>query len=262
MSMNSDSYAHHDHQHILSHSLPPRTDEKIIIRPMQFSDIPWMAGIAASEYFDSDLNAFLCPRRREYPEDLIRRFHQMIQQRFFNPRTVSFVAVVASHVHRPVGYAQFARFGDDAAAHRLVAAQTSIWRTVQAWYYLARDRVLNCLWPDRSVDREAMRRFNESCQVDAQVYWESSEMKARYGNRWHTQSVVVSKPYQRRGIGKRLMSEVLERAQAEGVVVGLGASTDGEKLYSRLGFELRGRFAMMVGEVAGGIMMWTPKKLQ
>ncbi|KAF5861584.1 hypothetical protein ETB97_012834, partial [Aspergillus alliaceus] len=53
---------------------------------------------------------------------------------------------------------------------------------------------------------------------------------------------------------------VLKRAGEEGVVVGLEASEDGERLYRSLGFELRGRFSMLVADIEeGGVMMWRPK---
>lgn len=107
-----------------------------------------------------------------------------------------------------------------------------------------------------------MRQFDASAQADDRMFWGSDEMKVRYGERWHVQSVVVSSKYQRRGLGRMLMAEVLQRAQEDGVVVGLEASKDGEKLYWSLGFELRGRFFMNLGEVVGGVIMWSPKNLQ
>jgi ribosomal protein S18 acetylase RimI-like enzyme len=107
-----------------------------------------------------------------------------------------------------------------------------------------------------------MRQFDASAEIDERMFWESDEMKARYRERWHVQSVVVSSKYQRRGLGRMLMSEVLRRAQEDGVVVGLEASGDGENLYRSLGFELRGRFSMNLGEVVGGVMMWSPKNVR
>jgi ribosomal protein S18 acetylase RimI-like enzyme len=107
-----------------------------------------------------------------------------------------------------------------------------------------------------------MRVFDAGAMVDDHLFWVSEDMKLKYGNRWHVQSLVVSSEYQRRGLGRMLMSEVLQRAQDEGVVVGLEASPDGEKLYRSLGFELRGRFCFNCADEEGGIMMWSPKVLR
>lgn len=186
----------------------------------------------------------------------------MVQGRYLNPRSIGFVAVSASAPGIPVAYAQFIRLGNDEAARRLVSQQASFWLTVQRWWFSLRAWIENLIWPDRSVDRNAMRAFGASAEVDDRKFWQSDEMKARYQDRWHVQSLVVSSQYQRRGLGRMLMNEVLTRAQADGVVVGLEASEDGEKLYRSLGFELRGRFSMNLGTEVGGVMMWSPKKLQ
>lgn len=235
-----------------------RRDGDFLIRPIQSSDIPILARIATTEYFDSELNSYLCPRRHEYPGHVIRRFIQMITARHLDPRNIGFVAVDATKDTSPVGYAQFIRLGDDEAAIQLIAKQNSIWRVLKTWWFKINAAFVNFFWPDRAVDLKAMSAFMASATHDAQQYWDSPEMKAKYENRWHAQSVVVSSAYQRRGIGRRLMEEVLQRAQSEQVVVGLEASIDGEKLYRRMGFELRGPFSMTLGLSGGGIMMWTP----
>ncbi|CAL5871756.1 uncharacterized protein PFLUO_LOCUS6009 [Penicillium psychrofluorescens] len=240
----------------------PDSTEKLIIRRMTPPDIPTMARISCTEYFDSPLNTFLCPHRHQYPNDCLRRFVQMIRGRSLNPRSIGFVAVSASAPGIPLGYAQFIRLGNDDAAKRLVSAQASLWLSVQRWWNSLCTRIVNLVWPDRSADPDAMRQFDASAGADHRMFWEEGEMKVRYGERWYVQSVVVSSLYQRRGLGRMLMDEVLRRAQEDGVVVGLEASVDGEKLYRRLGFELRGRFSMNLGEVGGGVMMWSPKSVQ
>ncbi|KAJ5618969.1 hypothetical protein N7510_002953 [Penicillium lagena] len=241
---------------------PPDSTEKLIIRRMTPPDIPTMARIACTEYFDSPLNTFLCPHRHQYPNDLLRRFVQMIRGRYLSPRSIGFVAVSASAPGIPLGYAQFIRLGNDDAAKRLVSAQASFWLSVRRWWNSLCTTIENYVWPDRSLDEDAMQQFDASAEIDERTFWGSDEMKARYGERWHVQSVVVSSKCQRRGLGRMLMGEVLRRAQEEGVVVGLEASKDGEKLYQSLGFELRGRFSRNFGEVVGGVMMWSPKNLQ
>lgn len=238
----------------------PHSDGNFLIRRMRYADIPLMATMAATEYFDSDLNAFLCPHRRKYPDHLVRRFKQMMLGRYSNARSIGFVAAKPSSPDTPIAYAQFIRLGNDEAALSLIAQQSSFWCTLQNWWLRIQMSAVNFFWPDRSIDPDAMRRFGEGADHDDQQYWDSFDMKARYGNRWHVQSVVVSSPYQRQGIGRMLMGKVLQRAQDEGVVVGLEASGDGEKLYRKLGFEMRGPFSLIIGPPVGGIMMWTPRK--
>lgn len=237
-------------------------NEKIIIRRMQPADIPFMARMAATEYLHSELNDFIQPWRHQYPDDYIRNFDQLIQKRYFSGRSIGFVAVSSLRPQVPVAYAQFGRLGNDTAARRLMESQRSLWFSLQGWYAAIRMWVVNFLWPSRSLDSEALRKFLASAEHDKWTYWDAPELKERYQNRWQALSVVVSSDYQRRGIGKRLMCEILGRAEEEGVVVGLEASEDGEKLYRSLGFELRGHFSMVIGRPVGGIMMWTPRKLQ
>ncbi|KAJ5168049.1 transferase [Penicillium canariense] len=239
---------------------PSQDDKKFLIRRMQYSDIPFMANIATTEYFESDLNKFLCPHRRQYPDHLRRRFVQMMRARYLDPRSMGFVAVEPSSPRQPVGYAQFTRLGNDEAAQRLITVQSSVWLALCGWWLRIQTSIETFLWPDRSIDRDAMRQFDTFAKRDAQTYWESTEMKATYQNRWHVRSLVVSSSHQRQGIGRALMAEVLQRAQHEEVVVGLEASGDGEKLYRALGFRMRGPFSLVIGPPVGGIMMWTPEK--
>lgn len=237
-------------------------DSNILIRRARYSDIPYMANIAANEYRDSDLNKFLCPYRHQYPDHFIRRFLQIFRARHFDPRSIGFVAVEPSRPHKPVAYMQMTRLGNDEPARQLIAAQDSVWCRLCRWALQIQTSIVNYLRPDRSTDRDAARQFGESTGRDSEKYWGSDEMRAKYGNRWHVRGLVVSSSHQRRGIGQALMAEVLQRAQRENVVVGLEASGDGEKLYRSLGFEMRGPFSMVIGSPVGGCMMWTPKQTQ
>ncbi|KAJ5379995.1 uncharacterized protein N7496_002423 [Penicillium cataractarum] len=239
-----------------------RKGSNILIRPTRYSDIPTMANIAAAVYRDSVYSDFLCPYRHQYPHHFNRRFLQIFQVRHFDPRSIGFVAVESSSPDKPVAYIQLTRLGDDEPARRLIATRDTLWRRLFHWLLQTRMSIVNYLWPDRSTDHDAARQFDESAQRDSEKYWESDEMKAKYGNRWHVKGLVVSSSHQRRGIGQTLMAEAMQRAQQEDVVVGLEASADGEKLYRSLGFEMRGPYSMVVGPPRGGLMMWTPQRMQ
>jgi GNAT superfamily N-acetyltransferase len=113
---------------------------------------------------------------------------------------------------------------------------------------------------DKSVDHERLRAFEAEAGGLEDEYWGVEERV----NRWYTQSCVVKEEWQGKGIGKRLMAEVIARAEAQNVVVGLEASEPGELMYRSVGFELLGRFKKAFGtegiEDAGGVMMYTPVK--
>ncbi|KAF7585649.1 hypothetical protein BBP40_010352, partial [Aspergillus hancockii] len=137
-----------------------------------------MAQIAATAYLHSDLNNFLCPHRFTYRSDYTHRFVQMIRARYFNPRCISFVAVPTSSPNTPIGYAQFIRLGNDAAARHLIASQSSLSLTIQRWYNAAWTWIENLLWSDRSTDYAALRAFEVAAQGDEERFWGSEEMKA------------------------------------------------------------------------------------
>lgn len=112
--------------------------------------------------------------------------------------------------------------------------------------------------PDRSADPEAVKTFSEWCTVDREKHWDSYEERA---DRWHALSVVVLPGWQGRGIGKRLMAEVMRKAERDGVLVGLESSAGGEAFYKRLGFVLLSRFSddAHALEGGGGEMAWYPE---
>ncbi len=94
--------------------------------------------------------------------------------------------------------------------------------------------------------------------MEVKVHWEGRKDRE---NRWHAQSVVVRKEFQGRKAGKRLMAEVIGRAENENVVVGLESSANGEMMYRSVEFELLGRFQGGNGFEgdSGGVMLYTPK---
>lgn len=114
---------------------------------------------------------------------------------------------------------------------------------------------------DKSADADRLRAMEELGSGAEKEYWDRPERR----NRWYAQSCVVAGEWQGRGIGKRLMAEVIARAESEGVVVGLESSEMGERLYRSLGFELLGRFKKVWDEMdenVGGVMMYTPMQMR
>jgi ribosomal protein S18 acetylase RimI-like enzyme len=246
-----------------SNSSTAKSDGPILIRPANFVDVPTMGNVAFEGYAGSPLEKFLTPLRPQYPEDARRGWIQRMILRWFDARTVSFVAYPASSPHEILGYAQFIRLGDDEGGKRHIASRQSWLFRLQGWYYAYKFKVVDYFWPDRSVNADNLKRFESWGKVDDARHWEAYPERH---NRWHVRSIVVNPEWQGRGIGSKLMGEVTRRADEEGVVIGLEASADGEYLYRKVGFEVLDRFfhdGEPVGDPdTGGIMMWRPDKMK
>jgi ribosomal protein S18 acetylase RimI-like enzyme len=239
-------------------------NDRITIRPAKFNDMPKLAFTAVSGYAGSTIEKFLTPLRSQYPEDTLRSWYQRMVLRWVDPRMVSVVACPASSPENVVGYIQFWRVGDDEGAKRQIASRKSAWLLLLSWYYTIKFKIVNFLWPDRSVNLEAEKQFATWNQIDNETHWDPVPERR---NRWHLRSIVVSPEWQGKGVGTMLLKEVLDRARKEGVIVGLEASPDGEHLYRKVGFELLSRFTYKGGSPIaspneGGIMMWKPDKIK
>jgi len=177
---------------------------------------------------------------------------------------VSVVACPASSPEKVVGYAQFSRVGDDEGAKRQIASRKTAWLSILAWYCTIKFKIVDYVWPDRSVNPEAEKQFEAWNQIDDKTHWDPFPERR---NRWHLRSIVVSPEWQGKGVGTLLLKELLDRARKEGVIVGLEASPDGEHLYRKVGFELLSRFyceegSPIVSPNEGGVMMWKPDKIK
>jgi GNAT superfamily N-acetyltransferase len=238
--------------------------QSIMIRRARLRDGPQIGRVAATTYYSTPLTAFLAPRREKYYADYERGFIQRAISRMLVPRNMSFVACPVGDEGRVVGIAQFARLGDDHSAKELIREVGQLKRIllwVLSWLYWVYCKILDwVVGGDKSSNKEGVKMFGEWVKEDGERFWGSHQERA---NRWHAQSVVVLKEWQGKGIGKRLMGEVIKKAERDGVIVGLEASVPGELMYRKLGFELLGRFndgQDYLGEgQAGGVMMWCPK---
>jgi GNAT superfamily N-acetyltransferase len=243
---------------------PNLVQETIIIRPAHLTDGPQIGRIAARTYYSIPLTTFLWPHREKHYADYERGFIERTTSRMLSPRNITFVACTAAEPGTALGYAQFARLGDDVGARKLIC-EVGLVRRVLLWVlgWLFWVYCLLLLWlrgGDKAADKEAVKMFAECCEQDHERFWGKHEERA---NRWYAQSVVVLEEWQGKGIGKRLMGEVILRAEREGIVVGLESSKIGEGLYRRLGFEFLGRcnerMDWLEGDGVGGVMMWCPR---
>ncbi|KAI5819005.1 acyl-CoA N-acyltransferase [Pyronema omphalodes] len=224
----------------------------ITIRRAQLSDISAMASLGATAHLHSGLTKFLSPYVFTFVSDYIYSCERRIRRRMASARNVTFLAI-DSATGNPIGYAQFLRFGCDPPALELIAQQSTWSLRVLQPIVTIREFWDSWMFKDRSVDPVAAKEWEKILEEDD--YW------AEYKRMWYVQSLVVSPGHQKRGVGSRLMRVVLERAEVEGVVVGLEASPEGEALYRRLGFVLLQRFKNKLGDwenEQGGVFLWEP----
>jgi ribosomal protein S18 acetylase RimI-like enzyme len=184
--------------------------------------------------------------------------------KFLNPRNNTFVAVEETNPGYAVGYAVFTRLGDDEGAKRQIASRKTWWLTLFAWMWSYIMPLIMKLYAEKAENPEHSAELARSGEKNKEYFGEKYPERA---NRWHAQSVVLTRPFHGRKIGKAMMVEGLKTAQAEGLCMGLEASAEGEMMYRSLGFELLARFRPLKGMAegdeqqgrAGGIMIWKPE---
>jgi ribosomal protein S18 acetylase RimI-like enzyme len=239
-----------------------KTDESFLIRQAELSDVPAMAHVGAIGNRDSPLAKFLSPLMDQYPDDTYQGWYQRMVFRWLNPQNLCFVASPSSSPETIVGEIVLSRLGDDEGARRQIASRKTIWLTSLLWYYKLKFRILKYFWPDRSEDPVALKQFFSWVEIDEKKHWSGYPERR---NRWHVVSCAVHLDWQRKGIGMKMMEEVMSRAQKEGVIIGLEASSEGERLYRKCGFEKLSKFTMGQGILLdpdqGGLMIWRPQKV-
>lgn len=236
------------------------TAESIIIRPARLWEGKRIGQIAAKTYMDTGLTVFLSPHRVQYYSDYERGFYYRAQTRMLKANSQTFVACEASNPDYAIGYAQFARLGDDAGYEAQMKKRDSYWLRFLAFIFFCWTKInLLISGGDRSASAEGEALFSAYCDAEEKMHWSSPERK----NRWEAMSVVVLEEYHGRGIGKMLMKKVIDMAEEEGVYVGLAASSHGVFMYRSVGFEFLAPFQNLVhGDTGGGVMMYTPLRLR
>ncbi|KUJ24219.1 uncharacterized protein LY89DRAFT_776373 [Mollisia scopiformis] len=257
----TDAIAVEAHTSPLKKTVPKYQEELIVREARRLWDGPEIGRIAATTYMHTRLSHFVAPKRYQYPQDWERGFVQRAQKRLLDPRSLTFVLCTKSNPDLPVGYATFVRLGNDKGARKQIESHSRlerigmwIWSLLYGvvWFW-----IVNFLaGGDKSEDKKGAVMFVEWGKADRKIHWDG---KPERENRWHALSVVVREEYQGRKGGKRLMTEIIGKAEAENVVVGLESSPAGEMMYRSVGFELLGRFSSDFERDQGGVMMYTPK---
>lgn len=241
----------------------------ISIRPVTIlsSDTYNMASVAYVTYLNTPLILFLNPTCGDYPKTATRGYWYRSLGRLLNPRNRSFVATSVTprsekgeptQQEQIIGYIQFVRLGDDFACNWIVrvywAILAFVWKLYSNFVYFVS--------PDPSENLANLAKFLKWGKVDDARYWDVVAFPDRK-ERWHVQSFVVSPEWQRKGVGKKLMGEVIKVAQAEGVPIGIEATSAGRRMYEKVGFEYLGEFhGDDLGEPDGGVLIWRPEGFQ
>jgi GNAT superfamily N-acetyltransferase len=202
---------------------------------------------------------FLIPTMGSYPSEFTRIWRAYMYRRYIALDTLFLVACLACDPSIPIAHGIFCREGVDAGAKDFVRSKglwSRMWLYILGLYFCAYDRLAKAIWVHDIWDIEATW-LNSLCgKVDDAKFWSQQERK----NRWYVVSLVTDSEHQRKGAGKLLMREVIERAQRERVVVGMEATPMGAKLYRSLGFEKLGDpYLKIEGEKGGGIMILYPE---
>ena len=235
---------------------------KIIVRQAHLYEAFQIGKVAAATYLGSALTRFLSPRADEQYGPYQAGFQARALRRMLNPRNFSVVAVEETNPNVIVAYAQFVRVGEDEGSQRQIASRKTWWLTFFAWVYSWIMPLFMRVYGGRSDSPAAAQVFINSGGFEQEASFASHPKRK---NRWHAESVVVLREFQGRKIGKMLMGEVTKKAQAEGVVIALEASSEGEFLYRSVGFEMVSRFPILEGMEygpegnMGGFMMWKPE---
>lgn len=243
--------------------LPGSRSLAVSIRQAGLLDAWEIGRLTAKVYHDTPLTTFLAPHREKYPAQYIREFQQRALARMLDPRFLSFVAVVPGKEEKGdlvVGQIQFYRQGCDEDAKMRIKQRCGVWLALSAWILWVWIMFWNLTVGDRVSDKARVAAFKKS-----QATGKENDYWAGMSNRWYAQSVVVDKRFQGKGVGNRLMGEMMIRAKAERTIATLESSPEGEMMYRSLGFKLLERFDPIMGlddefrTTRGGFMIWEPE---
>jgi ribosomal protein S18 acetylase RimI-like enzyme len=202
-----------------------------IIRPAKLTEYKALGQIAASTYFSSALEGFLYPHRVEHYADYERGYEHRALTLMLDPRMISMVACKAATPDIPIAYIHFKRMGDDEGAKEQLKRKGNVMLWVARWLIWAWFLLITAVTGgNQSADPEAFRLFRSWQETTNKIDWQPFKERE---NRWHVCSFVVRTEFQGRGLGKRLMAEVIKYAEKENVVIGLESSPEGEFMVSQ-----------------------------
>ncbi|KAI9721836.1 MAG: hypothetical protein M1812_002172 [Candelaria pacifica] len=212
-----------------------------------------MATVGAKAFLDDNLYAWLCPKRKEYPEEWRKLFVRGTKQLYNAVGTYLFV--VETDESDPewngqsqiAGYAIWERKGKSQTAKRW-RNNDSLGKKLERLLGQAEAAYTETFGLDRSIDVENVRTF---CNLRDESFDEIPEF-------WNLLSLCVSPSFQRRGVGGRLLQWGFEKATKEGVPIAVQSSPSGEGLYLGKGFRVI-NWLKISESIIDPVMLWEPK---
>ncbi|KAL0941495.1 GNAT family [Colletotrichum truncatum] len=209
------------------------------VRAITRADIPNVTDVSDAAFINAELNVWLYPHRQEYPECWRSRINRMLHSSLVKPGVYGFVCVTDDEDpadwprDQIIGYSWWEYNGpaDDPLSSKWrqnnSGISNAVERTLMDWH----SRYVNFFQLDKSVSRERQAAF----------YREGAERGNPFAplkSFWNLIVLGVHPDWQGRGAGKKLMRWGLDRSAEDKVPIILIASTPGQRMYTRMGFDI------------------------
>ena len=211
----------------------------VFIRTATAADLPTLSRLAALANVDDPMDNYLYPFRRTHYQSYISvhgsRLKSLLQDRFvtIDVAVLSASTSEASSKEEIVGFATWRRETERKDVKRKYKAAAGMTQTKKAKFWML-DHLSPpvLLYPCASFQGQwhnflFERWCNKAEDLEPDEYYE-------------VDLACVHPKHQRKGIGKALIENGLQRARKDNVEVWLCASVPGQGLYQKLGFEFAG----------------------
>ncbi|KAI8279488.1 hypothetical protein K4K60_005579 [Colletotrichum sp. SAR11_57] len=218
-------------------------------RPVTHADIPSIVDGSAA-FLDAELNVWLYPRRREFPECWRARIVRALRASLAKPGIHSFVCVTDHEDPadwprgKIIGYSRWEWNGleDDPRTLKWRSNNTGVAKAVERTLVDWENRYVDYFHLDKALHRERKAVFDKE-------NLESGNPYAPLESFWNLLTLNTHPDWQGKGVGKKLMEWGLERSRENEAPIILIATTAGQRLYNKLGF-------FIVGWAANESMAW------
>jgi predicted GNAT family acetyltransferase len=212
------------------------------LRPAHFSDLPSIARIWTSAFFDDEIIGHIMhPYRVQYPDDVYWFLLRGIRERFWDWRH-QFIVVTLDE--RVVGAADWRRLGKggESRGPMLLHPGNLIAPVLETYHALSL-----YLFPNRAAN-PSESSFLDSAVANSEKYWTGERAEC-----WDLHVCGVDPEFHGRGVGKMLATWGVREARREGEGV-VASVLCGEK---NRGFYGKAGFGVQVGGGEKGIVLFT-----
>lgn len=269
----------------------------MLLRPATKVDIPGVASAAVAAYMDDPQDAYLYPKRGEYPARYLKVKSDIIKHSLDDQTALPIVAVLEPGDEGWDGTPEITAFciwyresvrgqNESEKQSSLISSEWSGWKESQnngsqdvfgklCGFMLCvlmsrigiKERILGLDVLDSfrdfinpMIDSSHAKAMAEMCSSDESQRW-NKDGYHKPDEYWGILDLRVDPKYQRRGIARSLLQWGLERAGKEGLPVHLSATPAGASLYHSLGFRSVGKWTWRPDQDSDWeIMRWDPPK--